>query len=374
MSSLSRPTDASRAGCPGQPPAAGSRWLHLPRSRGRKLLFLATYLLFCWGVVVAGSKLFWKFRAGVPLDETPLIWDCYYPEIRQSEVETIHPRHGDDRFDVLLLGGSVLEPSWGDVEPCLTGKLRAELGDGFRLFNLGHSAHTSRDSLLKYAKLSAEQFELVIVYDGINDVRMNCCPRQLFRDDYTHCAWYRAIEKRLRSGRMSLPAGPLEQASLMKETVAFDPSNAALLDEGRDIKTVGPLRGNHEEILRAAAARKDTVLLMTFAYDIPGDYTQERFKSHALDYSYRPDGRSCGAEMWGHPGDVAASIAAQNEAIRLLAGAHPEVLFVDQRKLMPEEGRLFVDPCHLSEEGSRRFVENLWPAVKRRLEAWQAAR
>lgn len=337
-------------------------------------MFLAVYGLFCWGLVQAGSKLFWRFRAGVPFDQTAEIWDFYYPELRQSRAKELHPRHDDDRFDLLLLGGSVLEPAWGSVEACLAEKLQAEVGAHFRIFNLGHSAHTSRDSLLKYSQLADEQFELVIVYDGINDVRLNCCPRAQFRDDYRHYAWYSSLHKRLAAGSTMLPASLLDEAALVSETFRFDPKDEALLEEGRDVKTARPLRQNLEEIARLAATRDDKVLLTTFAYFIPANYTLERFRDRTLEYSFKKDGRSCEAEMWGKPPYVVAAMEAQNAAIRELAALHPEVFFVDERELTPEHGRLFVDPCHLTDEGSRQFVENLWPAVKRRLDEWQAAR
>ncbi len=331
-------------------------------------------MLFCWGLVFAGSKLFWRFRAGVPFNQTAKIWDFYYPELRQSRVKELHPRHDDDRFDILLLGGSVLEPAWGSVTACLEVKLRAEIGERFHIFNLAHSAHTSRDSLLKYSQLADEQFELVIVYDGINDVRLNCCPRAQFRDDYRHYAWYNSLQKHLDAGSIMLPASLLDEAALLSETFAFDPANEALLEEGRDIKTARPLRQNLDEIARVAGNRGDKVLFTTFAYFIPVNYTHDLFKKCELDYSFRTDGRSCDAEMWGKPLYVVAALEAQNAAIRDLAAQHPEVLFVDERELTPEQGRLFVDPCHLTDEGSRQFVENLWPAVKRRLAEWQAAR
>ncbi|MGE5194901.1 MAG: hypothetical protein ACM3U2_20605 [Deltaproteobacteria bacterium] len=357
-----------------QPPRHARRLLHLPRSAVRKALFLGVYLAFCWGVVFLGAKLFWKFRAGVPFDETAFVLDYYFPEIRLSKVKETHPRYDDGFFDVLLLGGSVLEPGWGNVEEELRAKLQGALGDRFRVFNLAHSAHTSRDSLLKYRELAWEQFDLVIVYDGINDVRLNCCPRESFRDDYSHFAWYRSMQKHIDAGTMRQRAGVIEQARVAAETFAFDSSDDALLEEGGDIKTARPFRRNLEEIAWTATGRGDAVLMSTYAYYIPADYTQERFRDRTLDYAFRADGRSCDAETWGKPRYVAAAIDVQNDALRALMEEHPEMLFVDERKAMPEQGRLFVDPCHLTEDGSRQFVDNLWPAVMKRLRAWKGAR
>src|SRR5262245_27757634 len=197
-----------------QPVPSARRWLHLPRSRFRRALFIAVYAAFCWGLVYGGGKLFWRVSSGVPLRDTAFVLDLYFPEIRRSRVHEVHPRHADDKFDFLLLGGSVLEPAWDDVEKFLKARLQAELGDRWRLFNLGCSAHTSRDSLIKYSEMKGEQFDLVIVYDGINDLRLNCCPRDAFRDDYSHIPRYRNMQKYLDAGTMKLPAGLLEPTRL----------------------------------------------------------------------------------------------------------------------------------------------------------------
>jgi hypothetical protein len=374
MFGLPVPRGPSPASVAARPQNGGRKWLHLPRSTARRILFLGIYLLFCANLVFFGAKLFWKFQAGVPIDEAAFVRDFYFPEIRRSRVKEIEPRHDDPYFDVLLLGGSVLEPGWGTVEELLTGKFRAELGNRFQVYNFGHSAHTSRDSVQKYREMAGEQFDLVIVYDGINDVRLNCCPREFFRDDYSHFAWYRSMQKHLLAGSMSSQTSLVEQAGLAAQTFSFNPSDEALLEEGREVKTALPVRRNLEEIVWTALGRGDALLLLTEAYYIPVDYTQERFRKQTLDYSFRADGRSCNVESWGKPQYVAAAVDAQNEAIRNLAAEHPEAFFVDEQELMPAEGRMFVDPCHFTEEGSRRFVENLWPAVAKRIRVWEAAR
>jgi lysophospholipase L1-like esterase len=332
----------------------------------RRLLFIGIYLFFCWAIVVLGIKSYWKFCAGVPLSKTPLTVDFFYGEVRQSKVQELHPRHEDDYFDVLLLGGSVLTPDWGSVERCLTEKLKDTAGERFRVFNLARQSHTSRDSLIKYWLVAGEEFDLVLVYDGINDVAMNCCPRDEFRDDYLHFSWYREVAEAIETGKMSLPISLSAQAPLVGQGLFRANISPEMMEFGREIKTVQTLRRNHEEILGAAATRGDRVLLVTFAYDIPLNPPDKQPAESGLEHS-----RSNRLTCWGKLDYVAAALDAQNAAIRELADAHPEVLFIDERALMPEGERLFIDPCHLSEEGSRRFAENLWPAVAMRLAEWR---
>lgn len=362
---------SGRAGSPPKQP--GRAWMRLPKSRWRRFLFLSVYLFFCWGVVVLGIKAFWKLHAGVPLGGRPRNLDVYYCELKDSGLQAAHPGHDDNSFDVLLLDGSVLDPRCGSVEVFLKERLRAELGNEFRVYNLARQAHTSRDSLLKYLQLGGDQFELVIVYDGINDVRMNCCPRELFRDDYTHCSWYYEIQKLIDSGRLPSTASVADEFKLVHRLIFLTSSvDERMLEYGREIKTDRTLRRNHEEIIRAAADRGDVVLLSTYAYDIPGDYTVKRFPMPG--FGEWTAGARIPAEMWGRPEDVTATLDAQNAAIRALARENPEVLFVDQRELMPGQEGLFYDVCHLADTGSWRFIDNLWPAVATRIGDWRAKR
>ncbi|MBS0264758.1 MAG: SGNH/GDSL hydrolase family protein [Planctomycetes bacterium] len=342
--------------------------MRLPKSRFRKLLFIGIYLFYCWGLVVLGIKLFWIWTAGVPLGQEPLTVDFFYSEIRQSQVRERHPRHSDEHFDVLLLGGSVLTPAWGSVEHCLEEKFHEMAGDRVRIFNLAWPAHTSRDSLIKYWLVAGEEFDLVIVYDGINDVAMNCCPAEEFRDDYLHFSWYREVAEAIDTGRMSLPIRLSDQVQLVGQGLLRTDIGPQTAEFGREIKTVRTLRRNHEELLSTAAARGDPVLLMTFAYNIPLEAGDQ---PAAEDGSQESPGERL--TCWGKSKYVAAALDAQNAAIRGLAESHPDVLFVDQTPLMPEGQGLFNDACHLSTAGSRRFVENLWPTVKSRWTEWNAS-
>jgi lysophospholipase L1-like esterase len=335
-------------------------WVYLPRRRSRQIAFVAAYLLFCGLLAASFSRLFWRIFAGVPLNQSATVWDFYFGELRSSGVVDATVLRDDESFDVLLLGGSVLEPDWGAVEARLGDVLREECGDDFRIFNLARAAHTSRDSYLKYAALSSKQFDLVIVYEGINDVRMNCCPRGAFRDDYTHCSWYRSFHDCLAAGSMTLREVVLDRRNEISRGEPLEEH----IDLGDDIQSPRAMRKNLESILETARERGDTVVLQTYAYYIPEDYSRERMVSKSLDYQYYKDKPSCPVEMWGRPQNVKAAIDAQNDEIRKLAACHPELSLVEQHELIPKRGEFFVDPCHLSEAGVRRFVENLAPVVR----------
>jgi GDSL-like Lipase/Acylhydrolase family len=350
----------------------GNRWVCLPRSRFRRWLFLGAYLAFCWGLANLSIRLFWMYSARIPLGQTAHNIDFFYGDLRAPR--EAHPRHADEFFDVLLLGGSVLTPEWGDVPSCLSARLGGELGDRFRLFNLARPGLTSRDSLHKYMLLADEEFDLVVVYDGINDVRMNCCPSREFRDDYSHCSWYSEIERLLGERRLDHPARIGEELDFIRRQLTLNIGiNEELMAFGAEIKTDQTLKRNHQQLIDVAANRGDKILLMTFAYDIPPNF-RELMEARSPTFGDRPDSSRCAPEQWGLPQNVVAALDAQNAVIRELAQKHDEVLFIDAQAAMPVQQGLFVDACHLSAAGSQRFVEMFWSAVEQRASEWKAAR
>lgn len=281
------------------------------------------------------------------------IWSNFYPELVDSKVSHVSTMPDDRHVDVLLLGGSVLE----QVGPDLQSTLTIRRGSGARVWNLARSAHTTRDSLLKYRVLRDRAFDLIVVYHGINDVRMNCCPPDMFRDDYTHCAWYRSIEWRTRAGRMTFTDIALDEFNRCIDMGAPSPER---LDWGAKIKTPAAFRHNVTEIVEAAQAARQPVFLMTFAYYLSANYTRERFERGELDYG---SGAIClSAELWGHPENVAATIDAHNAVIREVAANHPEVIFVDMQAELPKNGHVFSDVCHLTPAGCRQFANRMTQA------------
>ena len=80
----------------------------------RSVLIAAAYVLWvgllCWG----GLRFFWWWRFGVGVTATPgveTVWQFFYPELYRSGAMNAKLGPDDGRYDVLLLGGSVLEQS-----------------------------------------------------------------------------------------------------------------------------------------------------------------------------------------------------------------------------------------------------------------------
>jgi hypothetical protein len=336
---------------------SGRRGPKPPRSRRRRILFWTAYPLYIALLVFGGAKLYWLLQYGVPPSRSLTgddIWRRYYRELWDSGVYNAEIGPNDGHFDVLLLGGSVLE----QVANRLEDELRGELGDRVRVWKLAKSAHTSRDSFHKFSKLRDKSFDLIVIYHGINDTRMNCCPEADFRDDYSHCQWYASFAGRLAG---TAPRPPFT-ALTFRGKIPLGEQSEAVLDYGRTIKTGPAFRKNLETIVAAAHTARTPVVLMSFAWHIPEDYSRDRFERGALDYG---DGEHrLPVELWGRPDAVGATIEVHNAAVRALATRYDNVLFIDQRELLPRDGRYFSDVCHLTADGCAAFVDNFMAAVR----------
>jgi hypothetical protein len=318
-------------------------------------------VVLCW----AGVRCFWWWRFGVGVTESPgveAVWRLHYAELYSCGAVNAHVASDDGFYDVLLLGGSVLE----QTAPALEQSLRRELNGRFRLFNLARAAHTSRDTYFKQRRLADKQFDLILYYDGINDARMNCCPDDVYRDDYRHFNWYDSLETRLEAGTLSV--SDILASRLDRGILNFD------IAQGREfsnrVKTARAYRQNLERLADAADHGTGRLLMMTFAYYLPEDYTTEAFRAHQLGYG---QGKyAMGADVWGTPEGIEAAIIAHNGVIRDIARQHKSVILIDEERQMPKSGSYFSDPCHLTEAGIAKFAEHAMPAVRRDIERWKS--
>lgn len=333
---------------------------------------LAKFTLSLSILLVGGELLcrtYWAATKGSPLLSPDVGWLAYYPKLRTSGALNGSIGNADEPFDVLILGGSTISDEFGDVGPLLAQGLERRLGRPVRVYNVATFAHNSRDSAVKRRLLAHQRFDLVVAYDGINDARMNNASADRFRDDYSHCRWYATLstmERRpllARSGLAFTAAFLLDRAAEESGLVWFIPRHrptAELMGHGRHLRSRVAFRSNYEQIVAAADARGERVVLMTFAYHVPDDYTEEACAAGRLDYA---NARPSPVEEWGHPAHVTAAIEQHNDAIRELAADHPEVILVDQQKLLPRDGKTFTDCCHLTREGCVRFVDNVLAAL-----------
>jgi len=339
--------------------------MHRPGRRGlRRAGLLCAYLAYVSLLGELAARAYLTLALHVSFWHPSELVEHFYPELRDMRRAPIS--RADAPYDVLVLGASVM--ALGNIEELLRQGLEKKLGREVRIHSLAVRAHTSRDSYMKYARLGAQRFDLVLVYHAINEVRANNCPAELFRDDYSHYSWYASVGT-LGEGReqdlLALPMfGRLAWVRVLEALGArsFVPTHRPReewLDHGAEIKTGPAFAANLGRIVALAAERGDPLVLMTFAYHFPADYDLATFKRRGLDYG----AHAFPAELWGRPENVVRGIEEHNRIIRALHAQHPETLFVDQAGLMPKDGRHFDDLCHLTERGQRRWVANLIPVV-----------
>ena len=99
----------------------------IPKRWRTKALLLLLSGLLCVVTAEVAVRAFWRISHQVPLRDPGRILYAYYPEL--SRVDATQPAHGDEFYDILMLGASVLDNTWGTVEPELLTQLA---GAGYR--------------------------------------------------------------------------------------------------------------------------------------------------------------------------------------------------------------------------------------------------
>jgi hypothetical protein len=314
------------------------------RRRRRRRWFVAAYITFLVVAIVAVLRL-----VTVETD----VWDYYYPELKASGATSAPGSHDDNVIDVLTLGGSVML----QIEPVLEIRLREELGEHIRFYHLSTTAHTSRDSLLKYRQLAGGRFDVVIFCHGINDVRMNYWPKSRFQADYTHCPWYAHLAHDTQLGQLTL----WNRVVQFTKQEGLGPPSASDYLLGSDLKTPPAFENNLSQLASEAAARDDRVVFLTMASYLPTGYTRRAFQDGALDYG--AGDAQYAVELWGEPRQVMAGIVEHNRRTRAVAGRHEHVRLVDIEASIEASGQNFSDVCHLTRSGQQRIIGELVPVV-----------
>ncbi len=332
----------------------------------KQIAVIAIYVLSLLTLTECGARAFWTLRGAGFWSAPRTVYRSFYPNV--AEVERTPRDQDNECFDILMLGGSALHTDYGDIEHVLRERLIRATGKCVRLHNLSAAGHTTLDSLYKYRHLADRRFDLVMVYHAINEARTNNCDANTFQSDYSHYAWYGLIndfERRADTRWLIFPYTFKFVAIKAAERLGF--SNALPVhrpdDEsvaaGCNVKTSESVRTNLTGILELARRKAEPVLLMTFAYHLPEDYSETSFDSRSLDYT----AHTLPIELWGRPDCVVAALAAHNTVTRKLARRFDGALFVDQERKIPKEGLYFNDICHLTHEGSERFVESLLDVI-----------
>ncbi len=355
-------TDAPAPG-PAPPPACRRR------RRGRTRLLAAVALLVLGELAV-------RLVLALPPWSRPFLGaprHLFFPELAAAEEP---PPGGEDAtVEVLILGGSTLDPAWSDAAARLQRKLAAALAHApVVVHDLARAGQTTLDTLYKLRHLQGRRFDAIVVYDGINDTRFNSCPPETFRRDYGQVVWYRALAGFEPPPDEPLAAPPrspcvlptalrylaLSAAQRAGWLEAMEPGrlSADWLRWGAGLRTRDTFAANLRGVHALARAAGTPLVLPVFATHVVPDYERVAFEEGRLDYA--PGGIPI--ERWGRVEDVLAGLRAHDAIVRALA-AEPGVLLVDTSAVSAEGGRAFVDVCHFTARGSEAFADVLAGAL-----------
>jgi len=133
---------------------------------------------------------------------------------------------------------------------------------------------------------------------------------------------------------------------------------------GGDIKTAEPFAQNLAEIVEGAGRSRTPVLVMTFDWYEPSDYSLEAFQARELDFSLHKHA----TEIWGKPAHIKAGMNAHNDALRRYATDAPDhVIYLDVEPLIPNGRAHWEDICHFNEAGEALWLRAMAKAVGQHL-------
>ena len=299
----------------------------------------------------------------------------YLPDnLNGFENPTFNKEKPDSIFRILCLGGSTSQ--WANYTEFISWAFRGQPyvrtnNMTVQVYSAGFEAHTSLDSYYKYKYLyDGYDFDLVILYHGVNDLRANNCPPEMFRDDYSHFSYYSVIDPIMKLQEIPVLKGSFLalKISLMvneKKRKAMEKANPrAFVDVhdpdpdwmqyGVDVKTTEPFRRNTQAIVDLAKKRGQRVLLMTFAYNIPENYSREALLNGELDFGEGVDD-VLPVEMFGTVEAVNHGLETHNRIITEIADKE-RTYFIDQKEFLGPDIQAFIDLCHFSQRGINRFA------------------
>ncbi len=333
----------------------------------KKIIFTFIFILLLILPLEISSRIYWMVKNDLSFFAPEAMY-LFYPALKPVHETKITA--DDGYYDILLLGGSVLYDAgkWDKALLLLQERLQSLTKLPIRIHNVARPSHSTRDSVFKYRFLNDKHFDLIILYHAINEVRANNCPPKMFRADYSHYSWYRKLNFFEHYPCFKFCTLPYTLFSLIidiqekKGLIHFVPTdipNENWVQYGRTIKSAESFKDNLNTIINIANKKQEPIVLSSFAFHVPRDYSYLKFKTKQLDYA----AHTFSIDIWGSPENVIRGIITHNIAIHQLAAEHPEVLFLDENAKMPKSKIYFNDICHLTKVGNEHLLNDFAKAV-----------
>ncbi|MBU2488696.1 MAG: SGNH/GDSL hydrolase family protein [Proteobacteria bacterium] len=326
-----------------------------PRIRLRaKILYAIILVITVAGALVLADRYLLLLFSQTPDRETFLMGIYARPDTWEDDVrinsmgfaeDVLSPEKPPGTLRVLCLGGSAFFNR--NMATRLKRKLQEQTDAPVEVLGGALRTHNTRSSLIKYALLAKYDFDYVFIYHGINDVAANHVPPEYFRDDYSHFnAWY-------------VRGGLLEHSVIAR--VLYDRfcyETPVRKYQGSGFASRGTFYRNISLLVDAVRSNGSIPVIMTFAYNLPENYTHEGFLESTVGYFNPEHYDAWPVELWGDPEYVKQCLDFHNDAIRRIARGK-NVPFIDVEALMGKDLYWFGDVCHFSEPGTERFLQGL---------------
>lgn len=327
---------------------------------------VATYFVYLIILIEIASRAFLALRYDTSFFRPQDFIYQFYPELKIAERGIA--RGNPDAFRILYLGGSVISSQYCKVDSILGSMIAARTNRMIESCNMAVKAQTSLDTWYKYRHLEKYPFDLVVLYHGINELRTNNCPGEMYRNDYSHYSWYHELNTLMQHSELKFISFPATVHLLCHKTEGVCGLHQYLPrheppDEwtkyGLNIRSADALRANLEAVIKRAGENGQRLAFMSFAYHIPDNYSKENFAQKQLDYAdhLHP------IELWGNPVCVKRGLRVHNEVLRELGTKYPHVCFIDQDSLLERGKENFRDVCHLTRQGAEKFAENIFDGL-----------
>lgn len=246
---------------------------------------------------------------------------------------------------ILILGGSTMFNR--NMTARLKNKLVEAADNPVEVVGAALRMHTSMSDIYKYRYLSKYHFDYVLIYAGINDLWLNHVSEKDFRDDYSH------FNPNYRRGFF------LTHSIILRILYNdFLYKRPGYVENGAKFRSVGIFENNLHTIIKLIKKDKGMPIIMSFAYAIPDNYNIDSFIYNTLGYNNPDNYDRCPVELWGPVDYVREGLERINDSIYRVA-RQEGVKLIDQRTLMGSNLHYFGDVCHLSNEGTDLFIDNI---------------
>jgi hypothetical protein len=313
-----------------------------------KILKGVSILLVWFLILELGSRVVLHIKLKLPITAPhKLLTEVIYPEV--GHVKSNY-KPGKKHFNILLLGGSVINNRWSNLENTLRENVQVYTNSQVNVYNLSMPGHNSLDNLMKYEILRGLKFDAVVYYESINETRVNNIDSSYFKKDYSHISWYRNIYLINKHPELKFTVIPFFieyvvdriKLKINKDKYIFELlTNLKEFDKISPLKSVKSFKINLAEINNVAKSKEEPLLLCTYAYYVPegkkltGGQKDKEFYSPCL--------LSTPITNWGNADNTIKSLKLQNDAIYSLVKEHPNIILYDFNKVLDINRTYFCD-------------------------------